>query len=170
MRWTLLLLLISSCFLFQVKAATPTPDQQSVISSFLDDFHRAAANADFDGYFSRFATEGIFMGTDAGERWTVSAFKDYARDSFSRGQGWTYLPLERHINISDQGEVAWFDEILTNTRLGRCRGTGVLTKVDGAWKISHYSLTLLIPNSIAAAVGEQSLRADLANRSPDEAP
>ena len=52
---------------------------------------------------------------------------------------------------------------------GAVAGTGVLTRIDGAWKISHYSLTLLIPNSIAAVVGEQTLQADRAAAVPDDA-
>ena len=169
MRWILLFFLICTSNLVQVRAATPTPDQQHTISVLLDGFHQAAAKADFDDYFNHFSEDGIFMGTDASERWTVPAFKDYARASFEQGKGWTYQPLERHINIADQGQTAWFDEILDNARLGRCRGTGVLTRIDGAWKISHYSLTLLIPNSIAAVVGEQTLQADRAAAVPDDA-
>ena len=41
-----------------------------------------------------------------------------------------------------------------------CLGTGVVEQIDGEWKIAHYSLTLLIPNDIAEAVGKQSQRAD----------
>ncbi|MDX2437638.1 MAG: nuclear transport factor 2 family protein, partial [Acidobacteriota bacterium] len=31
-----------------------------------------------------------------------------------------------------------------------CRGTGVLVLVDGDWKISQYSLSIPMPNDLAA--------------------
>jgi hypothetical protein len=39
-----------------------------------------------------------------------------------------------------------------NAKYGECRGTGVLRQIDGQWKISQYSLTLVVPNEAAAAV------------------
>ena len=47
-------------------------------------------------------------------------------------------------------------KVLFNEKLGHCRGTGVVRLVDGDWKIAHYALTMLVPNSIAANVGEQT--------------
>ena len=44
--------------------------------------------------------------------------------------------------------------------MGHCRGTGVVELINGEWKISHYALTMLVPNSIAAEVGSQTRRAD----------
>ena len=131
-----------------------------VIDELLDGFHAAAANSDFDDYFSRFATGGIFLGTDASERWTVKTFKDYAKPAFSAGRGWRYVVEDRNLESVAGVDVVWFDEILTNTSLGRCRGTGVIVREEGEWKIAHYSLTLLIPNDIADSVGTQSMLAD----------
>jgi hypothetical protein len=37
-----------------------------------------------------FAPDGIFIGTDATERWTVAEFKAYAKPHFDKGRGWTY--------------------------------------------------------------------------------
>ena len=54
----------------------------------------------------------------------------------------------------------WFDEVLFNEKLGNCRGTGVVTMVNGKWKIAHYALTMLVPNAIAAEVGSQTQEAD----------
>jgi len=127
------------------------------INRFMDDFHVDASNANFNGYFNRFASNGYFLGTDASERWSVSAFKLYAKPHFDKGRGWTYLPVER--NIHREGDFAWFDEQLDNEKLGRCRGTGVLIKESDGWKVLHYSLTFLIPNNIAAEVGALSMKA-----------
>ena len=54
--------------------------------------------------------------------------------------------------------MAWFDEQLENAKLGVCRGSGVLVKADGAWKIKQYNLTMLVPNEIAEDVAKQSSR------------
>jgi hypothetical protein len=35
------------------------------------------------------------------------------------------------------------------SRLGRCRGTGVLRRVGGVWKIEQYHLAIPIPNALA---------------------
>ncbi|HEY6136276.1 MAG TPA: nuclear transport factor 2 family protein [Thermoanaerobaculia bacterium] len=37
---------------------------------------------------------------------------------------------------------------------GECRGSGVLRKIGGEWKISHYNLTIPIPNALAKRVVE----------------
>jgi len=127
------------------------------INKLMDGFHEDASAADFDSYFDRFVDNGYFLGTDASERWSVAEFKKYARPHFDAGRGWTYIPVER--NIARNGEIAWFDEQLDNEKLGRCRGTGVLIRKNGRWKVLHYSLTLLIPNSIATEVGSLSIKA-----------
>src|SRR5271168_3840018 len=56
----------------------------------LDDFHAAAAAADEARYFGHFAADGVFLGTDATERWTVDAFRAYAKPHFDAGRGWAY--------------------------------------------------------------------------------
>ena len=122
------------------------------INALLDAFHRAAANAKFDEYFGLFAADGIFIGTDATERWTVDDFKAYAKPHFDKGRGWTYVVVARHVNVSDDDRHASFDELLDNADLGRCRGTGVLRRVGGGWKIEQYHLAIPIPNALADEV------------------
>jgi hypothetical protein len=51
-----------------------TPQQK--IAAVLDDWHQAASVADEARYFGYFAPNGVFMGTDATERWTVAASVD----------------------------------------------------------------------------------------------
>ena len=138
----------------ELKAANESIDE------LLDGFHSVAANSNFDDYFSRFSSNGYFLGTDAAERWSVEKFKHYARPAFSAGRGWRYLVLSRNLEPVSGLDAVWFDEVLTNVRLGKCRGTGVVVKENGNWKIAQYSLTLLIPNDIAVSVGAQSMQAD----------
>jgi len=124
----------------------------------LEDFHAAAAAADGARYFGHFAADGVFLGTDATERWTVDAFRAYARPHFDAGTGWTYTATERHVDVDPAGAYAWFDELLANAKLGPCRGSGVLRREAGGWKVVQYNLTIPIPNDLATDVAEQIRR------------
>ena len=70
--------------------------------------------------------------------------------------------VERY--IEGDNETYWFDEILFNKKLGHCRGTGVIQLINDEWKISHYALTMLVPNAIASDVGAQTQKADMYNK------
>ncbi len=94
----------------------------------------------------------MFIGTDITERWSIDQFKAFAAPYFSKGQGWTYVPGERHVTILPGGRTARFDEILSNESYGTCRGTGVLVLTPDGWRISQYSLTIPIPNQLARDV------------------
>lgn len=124
----------------------------SSVARILDDFHDAAADADGARYFAHFDDEAVFLGTDDTERWTVEQFRAYAEPYFSRGQGWRYDVVERHISFSEDGRTAWFDEKLDNAKWGRCRGSGVLVRAASDWKIAQYNLTAPIPNDLFAEV------------------
>ena len=126
----------------------------------LDDFHTAAHLAQEDRYFAHFAPEGVFLGTDAEERWTEQ-FRAYAHPLFSKGRGWSYWLRERHVTLLPDGQTAAFDEILDHEKYGVSRGSGILRRVaakpaGGAdspgWVISQYHLTFPIPNDLAERV------------------
>jgi protein-disulfide isomerase-like protein with CxxC motif len=135
-------------FSFATTLACAGPAEDAA-NQLLDRFHRAASKAQYDEYFATFTTDGVFIGTDASERWTVEQFKAYAKPHFDKGRGWTYTTVERHVNVSAGGQHASFDELLDNASLGRCRGTGVLRRVDGQWRIEQYHLTIPVPNELA---------------------
>ncbi|MFT7306507.1 MAG: hypothetical protein ACI9P7_001775 [Candidatus Azotimanducaceae bacterium] len=118
------IILTAQCFIPLSVFAAPKDD----LNRLLDGFHSAAARADFSDYFSRFAKQSVFLGTDTTERWTLEEFKTYAKPHFAKGQGWTYNSVERFWQISEN--VAWFDGQLDNENLGRCRGTGVAKADD----------------------------------------
>lgn len=136
----------------------------------LDALHTAASKSDFDAYFALYTPDAVFIGTDAGERWTLDEFKAYAQPIFQKGPGkggWTYTPRQgtRHVTIipgpkGAEGTIAFFDELLDNENYGTTRGTGVLVKVttgegdkaESRWKVSQYSLSIPIPNAIAKRV------------------
>ncbi len=131
-------------------APAASPATMAAIDDTLDDFHRAAAAADEPRYFGHFAPDGVFLGTDPNERWSVEAFRAYAHPLFAAGKGWKYVPRERHVSVDR--DLAWFDEILDSAKYGACRGTGVLELVDGKWLVAQYSLTFLVPNAVAEKV------------------
>lgn len=125
------------------------PDRSAAeaeITRTLDGWHDAAARADEDAYFKLFAKDGVFLGTDAKERWTVSEFRAYAHPHFAKGKAWSFKATRRAITLSSDARVAWFDEDLATPHLGPSRGSGVLVREGGAWRIAHYNLSVPIPN------------------------
>ena len=129
-------------------------DAAAAVSAVLDSLHHNASVANEEAYFDLFAPEGVFLGTDATERWTVPEFRAYAHPVFQQGRGWTYAlrPGTRHIAFDPTGTVAWFDELLDNASYGETRGTGVVRQVKGSWKIAQYHLTIPVPNDLADAL------------------
>jgi len=134
-------------------AARQTPAQQ--VAAVLDDWHQAASVADEARYFGHFAPNGVFMGTDATERWTVTEFREWAKPQFKRKSAWSFRPRDRHIDFSADRKSAWFDEMLDTPNLGVCRGSGVLFSLGGKWKIAQYNLSIPIPNALANAIVKQ---------------
>lgn len=148
--WILLLVVLIVGGPAWSQASSGDQEVQSEIAAQLDEFHKAASNADFDAYFSLFSKDGVFIGTDASERWPVDAFKEFAKPYFSQGKGWTYVPRDRTIVV--HGDVAWFDELLDNESYGECRGSGVLVKEGGQWKVAQYNLHFPVPNDLAKPI------------------
>lgn len=146
-----LLLFLSTTLL---SAENNEADERKV-SHVLNALHEKASAADFEGYFELYSSDAVFIGTDAHEVWSIDAFKAYAKPHFDKGTGWTYVPRDRHIYFSPSAQVAWFDELLDNEKLGETRGTGVLIQTDGRWKVSQYHLAIPIPNSLATSVALQ---------------
>jgi ketosteroid isomerase-like protein len=143
-----ILLLLTAC------ATAPVVDSRPAINTMLDDWHDAAAKADESRYFGAMSPDFVFLGTDATERWELEAFRAFSHPYFAKGTAWTFVPRDRHVILSPRGDVAWFDEKLDSASYGECRGTGVARRIDGAWKIAHYNLTIPIPNDLAKTVVE----------------
>lgn len=118
---------------------------KTVINTVLDAWHKAAADADFNVYFSKMTDDAIFIGTDATENWKNKEFKEFSKPYFDKGKAWSFTALERNVFISKYGDIAWFDELL-DTQMELCRGSGVLKKENDTWKISHYVLSIAVPN------------------------
>lgn len=138
-------------FTMSVGSAAASGDEASEV---LDRFHRAAAEADFATYRAQMTDDIVFLGTDATERWQGEAFFDFARPHFEAGRGWTYRVRSRRLQVGPQGNVAWFDELLDNARLGLCRGSGLLLRGEDGWKVTQYNLSMPVPNDMIGQVAE----------------
>jgi len=151
----LLLVLFPGCQPDATSARGHTEADVAAVNHTLDQIHAQAARADFDAYFDLYSKQAVFLGTDATERWPMADFKAYAQPRFEDRGGWEYHVLERHVDFAPGGDVAWFDERLENVNMGETRGSGVLLREDGAWKVAQYNLTVLVPNELARSIVQQ---------------
>ena len=139
-------LILSFCVLATSAAfGQSISSELQAINEVLDAYHEAASRGDWDNYFALMSDDGVFLGTDAEERWPKEVFREYAGDR----SGWDYRSVERHVTFTPDGNSAWFDEIVDCESYGTSRGTGVLIKTPDGWKISQYHLTFPIPNELA---------------------
>ena len=144
-------LVLGALVLAVTASAQDTRQDSAAIAFTLDQLHDAASKADGKRYFPLFTDDAVYIGTDAGEHWTIAQFRAFAEPYFNKGTGWTYKPRSRNISIANIPCrcVAWFDELLDSESYGTSRGTGVLVKKDGRWRIAQYALTFPIPNDLA---------------------
>ena len=129
-------------------------EEKKIISDMLDNLYDAANKGQADRYLSHIAAAGIFIGTDEDEVWNKQAFTEVVRASMSEAKeakeakGWPYRALQRTIVIV-KPDIAYFHEILSNTKYSPMRSSGLLVKeADGQWRIVSYHLGLIIPNQL----------------------
>ncbi|SIT05272.1 SnoaL-like domain-containing protein [Chryseobacterium ureilyticum] len=135
--------------------------EKSEISTMLDGFNVAAAKADYNTYFNYFADESTFIGTDATEVWNKKEFMVWAKPHFDKKKTWNFTALKRNIHFSKDGKLAWFDELL-DTQMKICRGSGVVEKINGSWKVKQYVLSMTVPNDVVdKVVGEKTALEDV---------
>lgn len=125
--------------------------EKSEIITMLDGFNVAAAKADYTTYFNYFADESTFIGTDATEIWNKKEFMVWAKPHFDKKKTWNFTSLKRNIYFSKDGKLAWFDELL-DTQMKICRGSGVVEKINGSWKVKQYVLSMTVPNDVVDKV------------------
>ena len=128
----------------------PQADDVQAVKTVLTNFHRAAANADLEGYFKHLVDDAVVLGTAADERWTMSVYRTRVKSIFARGGDWRSTPVEQNVFLAADGRHAWFDERLVRAGVGELRGTGVLHLENGGWKIVLFNRTLVIPNEVVA--------------------
>tara|TARA_R110000868_G_scaffold129223_2_gene337789 strand:+ start:817 stop:1326 length:510 start_codon:yes stop_codon:yes gene_type:complete len=139
-RISLLLVLLSTMVFAQ-------EDDKTQIIETLDAWHVAAGAADFNAYFELMTDDAVFIGTDASENWQRDEFMSFSKPYFDKGKAWNFTAVERNIYVNTDASLAWFDELL-DTQMKICRGSGILKKVDGHWKVAHYVLSIAVPNDL----------------------
>ena len=122
-----------------------TPKDTTSLDKIVDNWHLAAAEANYDAYFGAMDESFIFLGTAPGERWTKAKFSEFSKPYFDKGKAWSFTASNRQWNFSKDGKMAWFDEDL-DTWMRGCRGSGILILKKGEWKFVYYNLTVLIEN------------------------
>jgi hypothetical protein len=136
--FTIFLLIISSSFIKENKL-------ENELNQLINDWHLAASEANFDAYFNKMDENSIFIGTAPEERWTKKQFQEFSKPFFDKGKAWDFKSTERNWAFSKDKKTAWFDEKLDTWMLD-CRGSGVVSKINGKWKIVFYDLHVLIEN------------------------
>ncbi|MDM8160565.1 nuclear transport factor 2 family protein [Labilibaculum sp. K2S] len=125
--------------------STSVSPQNKEVDEFINKWHKTAAEAELTSYFDMMSENAVYIGTDAGERWTKKEFFAFCKPHFLKGKTWDFKPFDRQIYFSDDHKTIWFDELL-NTWMGVCRGSGVIVLENGELKISHYHLSVTIKN------------------------
>lgn len=146
-----LILFVLGFSLFSAQSKNTFEKEKSEISTMLDTFNVAAAKADYNTYFNFFADESTFIGTDATEIWNKKEFMVWAKPHFDKKKTWNFKALKRNIYFSKDGKLAWFDELL-DTQMKICRGSGVVEKINGSWKVKQYVLSVTVPNEVVDKV------------------
>lgn len=120
---------------------------EAMVEKALNNWHQASATADADAFFGGMTKDGVYLGTDASERWLRDELREWSKFAFERDTAWAFTASKREIYFSENQKIAWFEEML-DTQMGTCRASGVLVKVGGLWKIKHYDLSIMVPNEL----------------------
>lgn len=115
------------------------------INTMLDDWHNAASLGDSIRFFSKMTSNSAYLGTDISERWTKEEMIKDLGKYFNGNEAWHFLPYDR--NIFTDGKSIFFEEKL-RTWMGPCKGFGVVSFRDNAWKIVYYNLNVAVPNVV----------------------
>ncbi len=148
---TIIIIIIVFLFSCNTKETVITEEnkttQPQVINQLLNNWHKAATDANLENYFNKMTDDAIYLGTDASERWTKDEFYKFCKPYFDNGKAWDFKAKSRHIYFSENMKTAWFEETL-DTWMGDCRGSGVLVYANEKWKIKHYNLAVAVPNDV----------------------
>ena len=145
--------LVALLLAFSCRTSTSVSNDELIAQAedFIITWHQSSAQSNIDIYLGSMAATSVYMGTDASERWEKDAFSDFSKPWFAKGKGWAFAKISRHIYVADQGNIVWWDELL-DTKLGVCRGSGVMQHKQGKWQIEQYVLSPTVPNELMDSV------------------
>lgn len=123
------------------------PTTSNEIDSVMNRWHKAAAVADEDTFFGLMTENAEYIGTDPSEHWKRDELKKWSEKYFQRESAWDFKPKSRTIHFTQNGQYAWFDELL-DTWMGDCRGSGILIKTAEGWRIEQYVLSMAVLNDL----------------------
>ena len=69
--------------------------EKQKINEVLDNWHLAAANADFDAYFGLMTKDAVFIGTDAMDTRQNDEFNTFSKPYFDRGKALRTTPVQQ---------------------------------------------------------------------------
>ncbi len=130
------------CLGFQYSNQQP---KEQALNILINDWHKAASEANYDSYFGLMTDDFVFLGTAPGERWPKDEFASFCKPYFDKGKAWDFKVIDRKWVFSKNKNIAWFDENI-DTWMQDCRGSGIMVKEKGKWKLAYYNLTVLIEN------------------------
>lgn len=122
-----------------------TSEITTEINQLMTQWHQDAADSDLEDYLALMHESSNYIGTDGNENWTKEEFRVFCQPHFDRKKTWNFKTLERNVYIVETKNTVWFEELLEGA-LGPCRGSGVLEKYDGQWKLKQYVLSMTVPN------------------------
>lgn len=97
----------------------------------------------------------VYFGFNHGERWVgYQALETAVRNQMNAYENLRLIPHDRVVTIGPDGETAWFSELLDwnmmtagePVSMRDVRFTGTLERVNGAWRIVQYHLSLTLPS------------------------
>lgn len=135
---------ILSLFAFGFSSSRKAP-KEFLLNDLVTEWHKSASDANFEAYFGLMTNDFVFLGTAPGERWSKEEFAGFCKPYFDKGKAWDFKVKDRDWVFSKNKRVAWFDENLDTWMLD-CRGSGIMVKRKGKWKLAYYNLTVLIEN------------------------
>jgi SnoaL-like domain len=136
-------------------AVTTLAVAQASPDATLDALHQAGVDANPAAFTALLAQDVVFLGVDGAARLEGPSAREFFGEHLLQANTWTYRSSDRDMRLSPDGSVAWFDETLEHDQLGRGRGTGVLIRSSGGWKLAQYNLSVPRPGGAGSAAGVQ---------------
>ena len=140
----------------ELREVLPVPKRsipaRSEVAAALEELYRAGAEADLEGYLDRLSEDAVMLGTDVHGRFTRSDIREWLEPYFAAGQRIGSRLLVLRVTEAVDGRFAWFDSLSEKPELCLLRGSGLMRREEGKWRVVHHDLAFLIPNDMLGLV------------------